>query len=82
MEAPTRIEKMVGEMLGLRLLVAQLVENEAKRSGDPGAADAIRAGALAQMKDWPIGSDTAEGAERIRSCAVTMLTVFPGPTSG
>jgi hypothetical protein len=73
---------MVGELLGLRLLVTQLLENEAERTGDAGVVDATRAKALAKMRDWPIGSDTPEGAERIRTCAVTMLTAFPGPTSG
>ncbi|MHB8283249.1 MAG: hypothetical protein ACYDD1_01090, partial [Caulobacteraceae bacterium] len=80
MDIPTRAEKMVGELIGLRLLVAQLLENEAVRSGDPAATETTRGKTLARLADWPIGADTPEGAERIRSCATTMLTVFPAPT--
>jgi hypothetical protein len=79
MEEPSRIEKMVGELLGLRMLVTQLLKAEAARSGGPDAMAGIRAATLAAIADWPIGSDTAEGAERIRRCAQGMLSEFPAP---
>jgi hypothetical protein len=80
MEEPSRIEKMVGELLGLRLIVSQLLEAEAARHPDAESLQRVRGAALAAIETWPIGSDTPEGAERIRRCARGMLTEFPGPT--
>lgn len=81
MNEPSRIEKMVGTLLGLRMIVAQLLAAEAARSGDASArVNELRNAALAMLETWPIGSDTVEGALNIRRSAVGMLTEFPGPT--
>lgn len=69
----TRIERMVGEIIGLRLLVSDLLEQDAQRR------DSVRSGALARLDDWRIGSDTPEGADRIRTYVGQMLTAFPAP---
>ncbi len=80
MQEPSRMEKMVGELLGLRMIVAQLLDREAARAGDGDVIAETREAALAVMATWPIGSDTPEGAERIRFCAQEMLNAFPEPT--
>ncbi len=78
MEEPSRIEKLVGEVLGLRMIVAQLL-NQQSHAGK--AIAETQGAALAVIETWPIGSDTPEGAERIRGCARTMLKAFPAPTA-
>ena len=70
MEEPNRIERMVGEIVGLRVLVAALLEKQ-------GGADAIREALLESIDAYDIRSDTNEGAERIRACAKSMLHNFP-----
>ena len=69
----TRIERMVGEIIGLRLLVTEMVALDSERG--PTASS----GALARLDDWRIGSDTPEGAERIRTYVRQMLSAFPSP---
>lgn len=69
----TRIERMVGEMIGLRLLITEIVALDAERGS------AASGGALARLDDWRIGSDTPEGAERIRTYVRQMLSTFPLP---
>jgi hypothetical protein len=77
---PNRNERMVGEIIGLRLLVAHLLAEEAARSGDANTYEAaVKTSTLEALKAWSIGSDTPEGAERIRACAESMLTEFPKP---
>lgn len=81
MDTPSRMERMVGELIGLRMLVARLVENEATRADGGISAEATRDAAVAAAQTFPISSDTPEGAERIRFCALTMLRAFPEPTN-
>ena len=70
MEEPNRIERMVGEIVGLRVLVATLLEKQ-------GGADAVREALLEGVDAYDIRSDTEDGAERIRACAKSMLQNFP-----
>ena len=69
----TRIERLVGEIIGLRLLLSELLEQDADR------CDAVRSGALSRLDVWRIGSDTPEGADRIRTYVRQMLAAFPVP---
>lgn len=69
----TRIERLVGEVIGLRLLVTELLEQ------DEGKRKLVQSGALARLDEWKIGSDTAEGADRIRTYVGQMLAAFPAP---
>lgn len=70
MDEPNRIERMVGEIVGLRVLVAALLEKQ-------GGSDAIRQSLLENIECYDIRSDTPEGADRIRACAKSMLQNFP-----
>ena len=72
MDEPNRIERMVGEIVGLRLLVATLLEKQ-------GGADSIRDELILAINKFEAKSDTAEGAERIKACAENMLNNFPKP---
>lgn len=71
MDEPNRIERMVGEIVGLRLLVAALLEKQ-------GGCDAIREDLLSALDAYEVRSDTPEGAERIKACSKSMLSNFPG----
>ena len=70
MDEPSRIERMVGEIVGLRMLVAALLE---KQDG----WDATREELLTAIDVYELRSDTPEGAERIRACGKNMLQNFP-----
>ena len=70
MDEPSRIERMVGEIVGLRMLVAALLEKQ-------GGLDAIREQLMTDIDDYEVRSDTPEGAERIRACGKSMLRNFP-----
>ena len=70
MEEPSRIERMVGEIVGLRMLVAALLEKQDD-------VDAIKAQLLEKIEGHVIRSDTPEGAERIKACGKSMLQNFP-----
>ena len=70
MEEPNRIERMVGEIVGLRILVAALLEKQ-------GESEAIRQSLLEGIDGYDIRSDTPEGAQRIKACAKSMLQNFP-----
>jgi len=72
MDEPSRMERMVGEIIGLRMLVAELVEQQ-------GGADAIRNQVLDRAEQFTVRSDTPEGAERIKACCLNMLQNFPEP---
>ena len=73
MDEPSRIERLVGEIIGLRLLVAALVEKQ-------GGADSLRDGLMSAVDAYEVRSDTPEGAQRIKACATNMLSNFPNPT--
>ena len=70
MDEPNRIERLVGEIVGLRILVAQLVEKQ-------GGADAMRPQVMEALKAYDVRSDTPEGAARIKACGKSMLRNFP-----
>ena len=70
MEEPNRIERMVGEIVGLRILVAALLEKQ-------GGCESIREELLKAIDDYDIRSDTPEGAARIKACGKSMLQNFP-----
>lgn len=70
MDNPSRIERMVGEIIGLRILVAALLENQA-------GADALRPQLLEALETYEVRSDTPEGAQRIKACGQSMLRNFP-----
>lgn len=70
MDEPSRIERMVGEIVGLRILVATMLEKQ-------GGCDAIRDQLLATIDAFEVRSDTPEGAERIKACGKSMLQNFP-----
>lgn len=72
MNEPSRIERMVGEIVGLRLLVEALLEKQ-------GGADAIRDELLLAIDAFEPRSDTVDGAVRIKACAENMLQNFPQP---
>lgn len=72
MDEPSRMERMVGEIIGLRMLVAELVERQ-------GGADEIRDQVLERFENFTVRSDTPEGAERISACCANMLNNFPQP---
>lgn len=70
MDEPNRIERMVGEIVGLRVLLAAVLEKQ-------GGCDAIRQDLLKSIDAYDIRSDTPEGAQRIKACATSMLQNFP-----
>lgn len=70
MDEPNRIERLVGEIVGLRILVAKLLEKQ-------GGACAIRGELMAAIDQYEVRSDTPEGAERIKACGKNMLRNFP-----
>ena len=70
MDEPNRIERLVGEIIGLRILVATLVEKQ-------GGIDALRDEVMQTVEAHEVRSDTAEGAARIKACSVNMLRNFP-----
>lgn len=70
MDEPSRIERMVGEIVGLRMLVAALLEKQ-------GGSDAIRESLLDAIDAREFRSDTPEGAARIKACGKSMLRNFP-----
>ena len=72
MDEPNRIERMVGEIVGLRLLVESLLEKQ-------GGANTIRNELMLAIDKFEPKSDTADGAERIKACAENMLRNFPNP---
>ncbi len=69
----TRIERLVGEIIGIRLLITEILALDSEHS------NAVKSGALARLDDWRIGSDTPEGADRIRTYVGQMLSAFPVP---
>ena len=72
MDEPNRIERLVGEIVGLRILVAALAEKQ-------GGMESIRDVVMAEVEQYDPRSDTAEGAQRIKACSVNMLRNFPNP---
>lgn len=72
MDEPNRIERLVGEIVGLRILVAALVEKQ-------GGMDSVREVVLAEAEQYNPRSDTVEGAQRIKACGMNMLRNFPNP---
>ena len=70
MDEPNRIERLVGEIVGLRILVSQLVEKQ-------GGADAMRSQLMEALEAYDVRSDTPEGAARIKACGKSMLSNFP-----
>lgn len=70
MDEPSRIERMVGEIVGLRMLVADLLERQ-------GGGEAIRDQLLVALDAYEVRSDTPEAAERIKACSKSMLRNFP-----
>lgn len=72
MDEPNRIERLVGEIIGLRLLVAELVEKQ-------GGVESLRKDLMATIDAYDVRSDTAEGAARIKACGSNMLSNFPDP---
>lgn len=72
MDEPSRIERMVGEIVGLRMLVAALLEKQ-------GGSEAIRESLLEAIDLREFRSDTPEGAARIKACGKSMLRNFPEP---
>ena len=72
MDEPNRIERLVGEIIGLRLLVSTLVEKQ-------GAVEALRPEVLQKLEIFEVRSDTTEGAQRIKACGENMLKNFPNP---
>ena len=72
MQEPSRMERMVGELIGLKMLVAELVEQQ-------GGADSIREKVVSKAEGFTVRSDTPEGADRIKACCINMLQNFPDP---
>lgn len=72
MDEPNRIERLVGEIIGLRLLVATLVEKQ-------GGVDSLRTDLMGAIDAYDVRSDTEEGAARIKTCGTNMLRNFPDP---
>lgn len=72
LDEPSRIERMVGEIVGLRMLVAALLEKQ-------GGSEAIRESLLDAIEVREFRSDTPEGAARIKACGKSMLRNFPAP---
>ena len=70
MDEPSRIERMVGEIVGLRMLVAALLEKQTD-------SEAIRESLLELIETREFRSDTPEGAQRIKACGKSMLRNFP-----
>ena len=70
MDEPNRIERLVGEIIGLRILVAALVEKQ-------GGMDPLRDEVTRSIEAYEVRSDTQEGADRIKACGVSMLRNFP-----
>lgn len=72
MEEPNRIERLVGEIIGLKILVAKLVEQQ-------GGTESLRKELMAAIETYEVRSDTTEGATRIKACGINMLSNFPKP---
>ena len=72
MDEPNRIERLVGEIIGLRILVAALVEKQ-------GGMDILKNEVMDKIAAYEVRSDTAEGAQRIKACGISMLRNFPDP---
>lgn len=72
MDEPNRIERLVGEIIGLRLLVAALVEKQ-------GGVKALRKDVMTAIDAYEVRSDSEEGAARIKACGLNMLSNFPDP---
>lgn len=72
MDEPNRIERMVGEIVGLRFLVEMLFEKL-------GGTDIVQEELMQAIEKFEPRSDTIEGAERIKACAKNMLQNFPDP---
>ena len=70
MEEPNRIERMVGELIGLRMLITAIVEEN-------GGADRIRPQLLKVLEQFEVNSETPEAARRIKACSENMLKNFP-----
>lgn len=70
MDEPNRIERLVGEIIGLRILVATLLEKQ-------GGAGSLRNELMTAIDQYEVRSDTPEGAERIKACGQNMLRNFP-----
>lgn len=72
MNEPNRMERMVGELIALRILVSELVDQQ-------GGADKIRDAVLNRLESFEVNSDSSDGAERIHACAENVLKNFPEP---
>lgn len=70
MDEPNRIERLVGEIVGLRILVAALVEKQ-------GGMETMRDAVMQELHSYEVRSDTTDGAERIKACGENMLRNFP-----
>ena len=70
MDEPNRIERMVGELIGLRMLITAIVEEN-------GGADRIRPQLLKALEQFEVNSETPEAARRIKACSENMLKNFP-----
>lgn len=70
MDEPNRIERLVGEIIGLRILVAKLLDNQV-------AMNATQDELMAAIDQYEVRSDTPEGADRIKACGKNMLQNFP-----
>ena len=70
MDEPNRIERLVGEIVGLRILVAALVEKQ-------GGIETLRDEVIEKAEAYEVRSDTPEGAARIKACGENMLRNFP-----
>ena len=70
MDEPNRIERLVGEIVGLRILVAALVEKQ-------GGIESLREEVTQKVEAYEVRSDTPEGASRIKACGENMLRNFP-----
>jgi len=72
MENPSRMERMVGELIALKVVVEHLVEAQ-------GGIEPIRAQLLDRMEAFMVKSDTPEIAQRIKACGKNSLQNFPKP---
>lgn len=70
MDEPNRIERLVGEIIGLRILVAKLLDNQV-------GMNATQDELMAAIDQYEVRSDTPEGADRIKACGKNMLQNFP-----
>ena len=70
MDEPNRIERLVGEVIGLHILVTALVEKQ-------GGIESLREEVMQGADAYEVRSDTVEGADRIKACSINMLRNFP-----